>query len=247
MGEHAPDSESVFTTLRWNDGQVAWLPEHLQRLEQHANRLGIVWPEDFLQSLHSTPINGTGNLCRIQLDQNGTITLTLRHSQYPPSPLTAASQEAPRFPEHVQGTKHAEWSGYNKARKQSNDKGADIGLLVHDGAVVDGDRCTPILLDIDGVAFASSPDGGGVDSITLDVLRPSIEAAGIPFRTARLTERLLGRAAEIVVVGTGVGVAWLNEIDGQRVGTGSAGPLFNTCKGAFDYQLEEAWSQLGDV
>ena len=173
--------------------------------------------------------------------------LTLRLAEYPPSPLAALSQAAPRFSLRVQGTKHAVWDGYSNARLNAINQGADIGLLVHEGVVVDGDRCTPVLLDADGVAFAPSPEGGGIDSITLNILKPAIEAAGIPFRYARLTETLLGRAAEIIVVGTGVGVAWLSEIDGQSVGTGSPGTLFETCITAFDTELEIAWTPLGAV
>ena len=199
------------------------VPEHLIRL-QPMGTIGHCMAGRFHQQLHSTPIQGKVTL-RIQLGWDGDISVTLRHSQYGPSPLTAASQEAPRFPEQIQGTKHGEWDGYHDARKQSIDKGADIGLLVHDGVVVDGDRCTPILLDVDGVAFAPAAEGGGVKSVTVEVLKVAIEEAGIPFRTARLTENLIGRAAEIIVVGTGVGVAWLSEIDGQAVGAGSAGPL----------------------
>ena len=245
MGETTLGHSSVFTTLRWQEGCVAWLPEHLQRLQEHAKRLDIKWPTDILERLHNLPVEGEGNLCRIRLDEDGIITLSLRDSQYPPSPLTAASHAAPRFPVHVQGTKHSEWRGYVDARNQSIANGANIGLLVHDGAVVDGDHCTPILLDTDGVAFAPSLEGGGVDSITLSLLKPAIEAAGIPFRTARLNETLLGRAAEIIVVGTGVGVAWLSEIDGQSVGSGSAGTLYNTCHAAFNHGLTEAWTPLG--
>ena len=180
MGETIPSQASVFTTLRWENGRVAWLTEHLERLQEHAQRLGIEWPDDFHRRLNSTQVHGAGNLCRIQLDNDGTILLTLRDSQYPPSPLTAASQVAPRFPKEIQGTKHASWEGYHKARKHSIDNGADIALLVHEGIVVDGDRCTPILLDTDGVAYAPDPEGGGVDSITIDILKPAIEAAGIP-------------------------------------------------------------------
>ncbi len=245
MGGTTLSHASVFTTLRWQKGCVAWLPEHLKRLREHARRLGIDWPRDFLERLHDTPIQGEGNLCRIQLEREGSITLTLRDSQYSKSPLKAASQAAPRFPEHIQGTKHAAWGDYLDARKQSIDKGADIALLVHNGEVVDGDKCTPILLDMDGVAFAPDPRGGGVDSVTASLLKPAIETAGIPFRTARLTENLLGRAAEIIVVGTGVGVAWLSEIDGQAVGSGSAGPLFKACEVAFNQELAQAWTPLG--
>jgi branched-subunit amino acid aminotransferase/4-amino-4-deoxychorismate lyase len=123
-------------------------------------------------------------------------------------------------------------------------KGADIALLVHEGVVVDGDRCTPIILDSDGVAYAPSVECGGIDSITLRILQPAIESAGIPFRYARLTEKLLGRASELIVVGTGVGVAWLNEVDSQNIGSNSPGPLYETCSAAFEAALADAWSPL---
>jgi 4-amino-4-deoxychorismate lyase len=244
MGETTPVDAAVFTTLRWEDGCVAWLEHHLNRLKSHAERLGIEWPSDFHDRLAKIQPSGNGNLCQIRLSKKGEIELTLRLAEYSPSPLAALSQAAPRFTHRAQGTKHASWDGYSNARLNAINHGADIGLLVHEGAVVDGDRCTPILLDIDGVAFAPSPEGGGIDSITLDILKPAIEAAGIPFRYARLTETLLGRAAEIIVVGTGVGVAWLSEIDGQSVGKGSPGPLFEICTAAFETELDGAWTSL---
>ena len=245
MDDNAPLGASVFTTLRWDNSRVAWLDRHLLRLRRHAECLGIEWPNDFETRLTSTKPEGEGNLCQILLNREGQIRLTLRSTEYPPSPLTAISQPAPRFNQRIQGTKHDDWSGYQIARQAAQDSGADIALLVHDGTIVDGDRCTPILLDADGIAYAPEPDGGGVDSVTLEVLSPAIEASGIPFRRARLTEKLLGRAREVIVVGTGVGVAWLNEIDGQPIGTNSSGPLFTTCSAAFESNLQEAWSEMG--
>ena len=247
MGDTTPVDAAVFTTLRWEDGRAAWLGDHLSRLKSHAERLGIAWPSDFEDRLTNIHPSGDGNLCQIRLNKEGEIELILRLAEYPPSPLAASSQAAPRFTHRAQGTKHAAWDGYSNARLNAINQGTDIGLLVHEGVVVDGDRCTPVLLDADGVAFAPTPEGGGIDSITLNVLKPAVEAAGIPFRYARLTETLLGRAAEIIVVGTGVGVAWLSEIDGQRVGSGAPGPLFETCTQAFETALEIAWTPLGAV
>ena len=62
MGGTIPSQASVFTTLRWENGRVAWLPEHLRRLQEHAQRLGIAVAEKFHQRLNSTPIHGEGNL-----------------------------------------------------------------------------------------------------------------------------------------------------------------------------------------
>ena len=245
MDDNTPIGASVFTTLRWKDGRVAWLGQHLQRLRAHAERLGIEWPDDFGKHLASAVPIGEGNLCQIQLNRDGTVELRLRESQHSPSPLCAISHTAPRFTRKAQGTKHAAWTPYRDARTAAMNAGADIALLVHDGAVVDGDRCTPILLDVDGIAYAPSPDGGGIDSVTLDILKSAIEAAGIPFRYARLVETMLGRASELVVVVTGVGVAWIDEIDGQNIGTNTPGPLYKTCNTAFELALDDAWSTMG--
>jgi len=245
MDDNTPIGASVFTTLRWQDGRVAWLEQHLLRLRAHAERLEIEWPDDFHNQLASTTPLGEGNLCQIQLNRNGVVELRLRASQYASSPLSAVSHTAPRFTRKAQGTKHAAWTPYQEARTAATNVGADIALLVHDGAVVDGDRCTPILLDADGIAYAPSPDGGGIDSITLDVLKSAIETAGIPFRYARLVETMLGRASELVVVGTGIGVAWIDDIDGQKVGSNTPGPLYKACSAAFESALEDAWSTLG--
>ena len=245
MDDTTPVGASVFTTLRWDGDRVAWFEEHLNRLRTHAERLGIAWPEDFLERLVSTPPIGDGDLCQVKLTRDGQIELTLRQTQYPPSPLCAISHVAPRFTRKAQGTKHAAWSPYTDARTTAEKAGADIALLVHEGAVVDGDRCTPILLDSDGVAYAPSLEGGGIDSITLSILRPAIEAAGIPFRHARLTETLLGRASELIVVGTGIGVVWIDEIDGQKIGIDCPGPLYETSSTAFATALDTAWSTLG--
>ncbi len=245
MDDSTPIGASVFTTLRWEEGRVAWLEAHLKRLRAHAGRLEIEWPEDFEERLASSSPTGNGNLCQVKLSRNGQIELTLRSADYPPSPLSAVSHAAPRFTRKAQGTKHAAWTPYSDARTAAENAGVDIALLVHDGAVVDGDRCTPILLDLDGVAYAPSLEGGGIDSITLSILKPAIEAAGIPFRHARLTETLLGRSSELIVVGTGVTVAWIDEIDGQNVGADSPGPLYETCNAAFASALDDAWSTLG--
>ena len=245
MDDDTSTGAAVFTTLRWDKGRVAWLEEHLERIRAHARRLDIDWPTDFNERLASTNPIGDGNLCQVQLTREGQIELTLRQTDYPPSPLSAISHTAPRFTRKAQGTKHAAWTPYTDARTTARKAGADIALLVHEGAVVDGDRCTPILLDSDGVAYAPSLEGGGIDSVTLSVLGPAIESAGIPFRHARLTETLLGRASEIIVVGTGIGVAWLDEIDGQGVGTDCPGPLYETCNAAFTAALDTAWTTLG--
>ncbi len=244
--------DSVFTTLPWNGaGDVAFRPKHISRLQNHSERLGIDWPDDFEQRLAESVISteipenqhGMG-LASIRLERDGTVSISYRWAECPPSPLKAVSQQAPRWESQVMGSKHGDWLPYSAAREAALSSGANIALLVHDGAVVDGDRCTPMLLDADGVAHVSVSSGGGIDSVTLAVLLPALEQAGIPLHHSRLTETLLGRAREVIVVGSGCGVAWLSEIDGQPVGTGALGPLHTILSEALDTALENGYSPL---
>lgn len=247
MASDPEPGAAVFTTLRWKAGRVAWLDFHISRLRSHAERVGIDWPEDFRERLAAAVPQGEGDLCRIRLHRDGEVTTSLRTYVPANSPLRAVSHAAPVHPIRVQGTKHGAWQGYRHARTSAREREADIALLVRDGSVIDADRCTPILLDRDGVAHVAPEASGGVDSITLALLTPGIEAAGIPVRRSPLNETLLGRAAEVLVLGTGIGVAWIGEIDGQAVSPASPGPLFEAASAAFSDALASAWTPLTEV
>ena len=65
----------------------------------------------------------------------------------------------------------------------------------------------PLVLDEDGVVWISGPEFGGVDSVTFDICRPKIEKAGFVISEGRLNERLVARAKEIVLLGSGMGAA----------------------------------------
>ena len=61
---------------------------------------------------------------------------------------------------------------YFDAREHAENLGADLALMVHE-YLVDADRCTPLILDEDGVIrHSNSPNS--VDSITLDAMRSSL-------------------------------------------------------------------------
>lgn len=235
--------DAVFTTMPYADGQVAFAKAHIARMRGHAERLRIPWPASWALSAEG---DDGMNLCRVQLTREGDVEVSFRRSDYPASPLCAISQPAPRWARRAQGTKHADWDPYSKAREAALRAGADIALLVHDGAVVDGDRCTPLLLDHDGTVWAANPADGGVQSITLDAVLPGLAAAGLPLRRGRLNETLLGRAREVIVVGSGVGVAWLDEIDGQQIAD-APGPLHAAATAALKAARAEDWTPLAAV
>ena len=86
----------------------------------------------------------------------------------------------------------------------------------------------PLVLDEDGIVWISGPEFGGVDSVTFDICRPKIEQAGFVISEGRLNERLVARAKEIVLLGSGMGAAKLCVLDDVDIGDGSSN-LQNVC------------------
>jgi branched-subunit amino acid aminotransferase/4-amino-4-deoxychorismate lyase len=128
---------------------------------------------------------------------------------------------APRWTRKIMGTKHGDWQPYHDITSHVFAQGADVGLLVHDHCIIDGDRVMPLVLDHDGVVWISETTLGGVDSVTFTVCQQAIIDAGLIISSGRLNERLVARAKEIVLLGTGMGAAKLTVLDDIDIGDGS--------------------------
>ena len=98
-----------------------------------------------------------------------------------------------------------------------------MALLVHEFCIVDGDRIMPLVLDDDGVVWISDSKLGGVDSVTFAICKSAIEDAGFVISEGRLNERIVARAKEFVLLGTGMGAARLTVLDDVDIGDGSNG------------------------
>ena len=206
---------AVFTTVRARDGKLFHLDFHLARLSRHADKLGIVIPEfDIPEDLDG--------LVRIQVDANGAQFSAKPFYQEIHMDAEGVTAPAPRWTRKVSGTKHGDWDAYRKITADAFSKGADAALLVHDHCIVDGDRVMPLVLDEDGVVWISGQEFGGVDSVTYDVCKPHIEKSGFVITEGRLNERLVARAKEVVLLGTGMGAARLTVLDGVDVGDGTS-------------------------
>ena len=155
--------------------------------------------------------------------------------------MKAISVPDPLWPENIKGTKHGDWEPYKKARKKAIDAGAHIALFVEDEAVTDADRATPILLDVDGTVWIADSLNGGVDSITASIITNSLEDNGIPINRGRLHQKLIGRAMEFIVVGSGIGVARIDDIDGQKIGSMKDGILTKTATEVLHIALKDSW------
>ena len=205
---------AVFTTVRARDGHLFHLDLHLNRLKKHAAVLGISIPE-----IEVPP--GLDGLIRIQVDSNGVEFNTKPFYQEIHMEAEGVTVPAPRWTRKVMGTKHGDWTPYREITIESFKKGADVALLVHEFCIVDGDRVMPLVLDDDGVVWISDSKMGGVDSVTFEICKSAIEDAGFVISEGRLNERIVARAKEFLLLGTGMGAARLTVLDDVEIGDGS--------------------------
>lgn len=255
-GVDASPRDLVFTTMVWDQaGCIADLDAHLERMELHAKRLRIQWPTDIkrliteavatLEFNDQHPTCQPKGLLRLELARDGAIDVRPRPFSIRNESVEAITVQAPRWSPKVNGTKHGDWQPYHDAMKQADHAGTDLALLVHEFAIVDGDRATPIVFDEDSTAWLSNASDGGVAGITAEILVPLLEAQGIPVQRGRLNERLVARAIEVIAVGSGLGVAQIESIDGEQMGTNHG--FARKCQSLLTqhYENKNAWSDVG--
>ncbi|MEJ6562597.1 MAG: aminotransferase class IV [Euryarchaeota archaeon] len=249
--------DSVFTTIVWDQGShLADFGPQLKRMEQHARRLRISWPEDMGQDFATVWKKSVGHqdsshpctplgLIRVELTRTGDLSMEARTFDLRNEGVEAITLPAPRWSPKINGTKHGDWQPYREASKIADSKGADLALLVHDFAVVDADRATPVVFDEDGTAWFAEISEGGVSSITAEALAPMLESEGIPVHRGRLNERLIARALEVVALGSGIGASRIESIDGEAVGEQRG--FTEKCQTLLTqhYENDNAWSHVG--
>ena len=183
-------------------------------------------------------------LVRIECTKNSELSVAYRPFTIQNEAIDAITVPSPIWPPRVAGTKHGAWGAYIEARNYAEQKGADLALMVHEYSIVDGDRCTPLILDEDGVVWASHANSS-VSSITLNAIHDSILEAGFHIQQGNLNERLVARCVEAVAVGSGVGVLKIDSIDNETIGDGST-RLFNVCANMLDenYDNPDNWEEV---
>jgi branched-subunit amino acid aminotransferase/4-amino-4-deoxychorismate lyase len=240
---------SVFTTMRFSKRRGLFLFEnHLRRLDAHAARLRIdtkdITQDSIVELLKEKHPQFDEGLLRVEVSSQLEINLSYRPLVLENERVDGVTFPSPVWAKRVAGTKHGAWDAYFDARKHAENLGADLALMVHEYCIVDADRCTPLILDEDGVIWHSSSPNS-VDSITFDAMRSSLLAAGYHIQTGKLNERLVARCVEAVAVGSGVGVFGIDSIDGEPIGDGGS-RLFDLCKSILKtkYNDVENWQEV---
>ena len=244
---------SVFTTMRFSHERGLFLfGHHLARMLEHAAKLRIdesnINRESLFDLLLKNPPQISEGLVRIECTKNSELSVAYRPFTIQNEAIDAITVPSPIWPPRVAGTKHGAWGAYIEARNYAEQKGADLALMVHDYSIVDGDRCTPLVLDEDGVVWVSHANSS-VSSVTFNAMHDSILEAGFHIQQGNLNERLVARCVEAIAVGSGVGVLKIDSIDNEPIGDGST-RLFDVCVNILDNKYnnpdnwEEVWSHV---
>ncbi|MFL2957779.1 MAG: aminotransferase class IV [Candidatus Thalassarchaeaceae archaeon] len=244
----------VWTAIAW-DGKKSVLAAdlHFNRLFRHSQILGIEINEDLpkiilnkLEKQHQSENFDELNyeipfLVKIIIEKDGEIFIKIRKNKHwQDVPLQAISMRLPDFELPILGTKHGNWQPYDEARKQAINHDSDIALLFKNNLLIDGDYCLPLMLDNDGVAYHPSNADGALDSVTLQLLRNDVEELGIPIRSAKINLKMLSRASELIVIGSGMGVCSVGSIDGTPIGK-PKGKLYQVARAVWLNKLNNDW------
>ena len=220
-----PPRSAVFTTLQYSMKRGLFqFNQHSARLQEHAKNLRIElpteWEKSVLNQLVDMKSQFQDGLLRIEYTSERIRNISNRTFSIRNESCDAITVAAKMWPKRVAGTKHGAWDVYHEAKQQAGQSGADIALFVHEYAVIDGDRGSPILLDEDGVVwYSASPQA--VDGITLHSILSELKSSGFPIQKGNLNERMVAHCIECVVLGSGLGASTIESIDGEEIGDGT--------------------------
>ena len=218
--------DAVFTTCLLNDGKILDADLHFQRIHDHAERLRIrLHPEirkNIIKSIcdqlkdHSS--SSSPELLRIEICRDENILCSTRPlPAYQPF-LQAISMELPNWNQAVLGCKHGDWGPYKHAHEIAQQHHCQLAIFMNNNTIIDADRATPVLLDRDGVLWMSAERYGAVRSLTLESILNDVKALGFEVQYGHITEKMILHCRELLAVGTGIGVATIDRIDGIEIG-----------------------------
>ena len=240
---------SVFTTMRFSKSQGLFLfDSHLERMMRHAAKLRIdeksINRDSVLGLLLESPPELAEGLVRIECSSTSELKISYRPFSIQNECIDAITIPSPIWPKRIAGTKHGAWTPYIEAKNHAARSGADLALLIHEFAIVDGDRCSPIIMDEDGVLWYSN-SSLSVESVMFESLRSSLLSAGFHIQSGLLNERLVARCSEAIAVGSGVGVVKIESIDGEPMGDEDS-RLFDACISILEEQYlnAEYWTEV---
>jgi branched-subunit amino acid aminotransferase/4-amino-4-deoxychorismate lyase len=238
--------DAFFETLRVKDGRlVLWRP-HLRRLRASLAAFGIDPPGPGLEeaarallaaaglregALRLVVTRGTGEGLLPPPGLRPTVVMTLR-----PLPAGLARAEASgiaavrlRFGRGLAradaGHKSIAYLGSIAGRREAARAGADDALFVESDGRVSEATAGNLLVVRRGRLRTPPPSSGCLPGVTRAVALSLARRAGLDVREEPIRAADLGRADEILVTGSVVGILPVVRLDGRPVGDGRPGPV----------------------
>ena len=112
-------------------------------------------------------------------------------------------------------------------RDHATQAGASETILLRDGLLTEG-SASAVHVVLDGQLLTPAQSAQVLPSLTRGAVEKMAQRAGIPFRSATLTEAQLYSASEVMLSAATREVIAVTKINGTAVGAGTPGPLWRT-------------------
>jgi len=119
------------------------------------------------------------------------------------------------------------------AKLEARQRGADEALLLNAAGLVAEASVANVFAVRDGVLLTPPTTDGALEGVTRGTLLELAPALGIPAREQTLGRFDLFAADEVFLSGTGAGLVPVRSLDGQTLGSGAPGPVFERLRVAF--------------
>lgn len=110
-------------------------------------------------------------------------------------------------------------------RQEAKEAGADEGIIINNSTVLEG-TSSNVFIVRHNMILTPAKSNQILSGITRDAILSLAEAHHIPYRETKILERDLLKADELWITSSVRGIHPIIEFNGQPVGTGKAGPLW---------------------
>jgi branched-chain amino acid aminotransferase len=120
------------------------------------------------------------------------------------------------------------------AKSEARLNGFDDAIVLSDDGHVSEMSAANVFVIRDGIATTPDLSQNLLEGVTRKVVTRYLEEHGITVQARAIDRTELYSADEILVCGTGVGVAWVESIDHRTIGSGTMGPVAGKLRAFYD-------------
>jgi branched-chain amino acid aminotransferase len=120
------------------------------------------------------------------------------------------------------------------AKSEARLNGFDDAIVLSDDGHVSEMSAANVFVIRDGVATTPDLSQNLLEGVTRKIVTRALRDAGIPVESRAIDRTELYSADEILLCGTGVGIAWTKSLDHRTIGTGTMGPLAKRLSAFYD-------------